>query len=132
VLLADQTLDAFPFGPVEDGTAASIALPVLEFTLNELWQTHVDGAMTSKSLNEIGGLSGSIPRWANEAIASLDPQEQELARFILVDLVYVVEGSEALKDARRRRQMSELAPHEKRITVGRGSAVRGSAVRGSG
>ena len=82
-------------------------LPLLEFTLTQLWKLRSDGMLTLKSYDQIGGAAGSIGQWANETYNSLNAEEKELARKIFTRLIQY--GERDLPDSRRRLPLNELA-----------------------
>jgi eukaryotic-like serine/threonine-protein kinase len=64
-------------------------LPLLSFTLAELWDTRDVEAKTIRAdaLAAIGGVEGSLTRHADRVLAGLDATEREAARRILLRLV---------------------------------------------
>jgi WD40 repeat protein len=78
-------------------------LPLLEFTLTQLWERHTDGWLTHGDYEAMGCVEGALAAYADQVYADLDSQEQERARQALVQLVQPGEGTE---DTRR------IATHE--------------------
>ena len=82
------------------------SLPLLQFTLDELWKNHTRGEFTLKDYQEnIGGLGKIIGRKAQETYDSLETKQQECAQWIFLSLVQLGEGKE---DTRRRLPIPEL------------------------
>ena len=67
-------------------------LPLLEFTLNELWQRQTDGRLTHAAYEVIGGVQGSLAQYADRALADLKSPEEQV-RGIFVQLVRPGEGT---------------------------------------
>lgn len=62
------------------------ALPLLQFTLFELYE-RTDGPLTLNGYQEIGGLHGALARGAEETLAELDPDGQEIAEQLFMRMV---------------------------------------------
>jgi formylglycine-generating enzyme required for sulfatase activity len=76
---------------VEAATEAPGMLPLLEFTLEMLWE-HRDrpaGRITAAHLEEVGGVSGALAAHADAALARLPPALRTEARRLLIALVTV-------------------------------------------
>ena len=82
-------------------------LPLLEFTLTQLWASKSEGMLTHNNYIKIGGASGAIGQWANETYNGLSAEEKELSRKIFTRLVHY--GERDLPDSRRRLSMEKLA-----------------------
>ena len=69
--------------------AAAGGLPLLQFTLTELWESRDRKAavMTEQSLIEMGGVEGALSRHADGVMASMLPERRKEAFRILVALV---------------------------------------------
>ncbi|HEV3165612.1 MAG TPA: tetratricopeptide repeat protein [Isosphaeraceae bacterium] len=71
------------------------ALPVLEFTLDELFQNRVaNRILTVEAYNAIGGLEGALAHRADQAFAKLDPAAQKLLPSLLLTMVTTGEGDQ--------------------------------------
>jgi len=88
---------------VEQTERAPGGLPLLQFTLAEVWDTRDVDARTIRadSLAAVGGVAGALARHADRVLAGLDADAQDAARRILLRLV-TAEGTRA------RRVESEL------------------------
>ena len=80
-------------------------LPLLQFVLQKLWERRPGGKLTLATYRQIGGIKGSLERQAQSAYENLDPEAQECARWIFMNLTQLGEGTE---DTRRRVSKSEL------------------------
>jgi formylglycine-generating enzyme required for sulfatase activity len=94
-LLVDSTLSA------EGG------LPLLQFTLAELWEARdpARGLIPASALEALGGVSGALARYADGIIAQLLPDQRVAARRLLMRLVTV-------DNTRARRAEAELLGQE--------------------
>jgi WD40 repeat protein len=101
------------------------SLPVLQDTLDLLWQRREGRTLTQAAIEALGGVTGALHGRADRLIDGLDPASRQVARRLLVRLVHV--GSEAGQDARRRVKVAELRPHEAGA-AGRFDAVLGALV----
>ncbi len=82
------------------------ALPLLEHLLLELWRRRRGRLLTLEAYTACGGVGGALARRANGVYASLGPDDQEVARRVLLRLTQPGEGTE---DTRRRAPLAELA-----------------------
>ncbi len=80
-------------------------LPLLQFVLQQLWERRQGGKLTLATYQQLGGIKGSLERQAQSAYENLDPEAQDCARWIFMNLTQLGEGTE---DTRRRVSKSEL------------------------
>ncbi len=80
-------------------------LPLLQYALTELFDNHLEGAVSLKSYNSIGGVLGALGKRAEDIFLSLDEVDQKISRQIFLRLVTLGEGNE---DTRRRVLRQEL------------------------
>ncbi len=86
-------------------------LPLLQYTLLELWQQRqldADGGtarLTLDAYNELGGVRGTLQKRANDIFHSLTHEEQRVAKRIFIALTQIGDGTE---DTRRRIAKTEL------------------------
>jgi tetratricopeptide (TPR) repeat protein len=86
----------------QDAVSAPDALPLLEFTLEELYQRREENVLTWKSYQDLGSLSGAIARRAQEIFETLDvDSRQEAARRVFGELV-TLDGDQQGPATRRR------------------------------
>ncbi|XHX80060.1 MAG: caspase family protein [Stenomitos frigidus ULC029] len=94
-----------------DVVGAPGELPLLQYTLLELWQRRQQdpegGAahLTLNAYNELGGVRGTLQKRANDLFYSLTPEEQRVVKRIFIALTQIGDGTE---DTRRRISKSEL------------------------
>jgi WD40 repeat protein len=81
------------------------SLPLLQYSLTELFDRREDSTLTLATYNQIGGVLGALTRRANEIYAGLNDPEREALRQLFLRLVTLGEGTE---DLRRRVLVSEL------------------------
>ncbi len=82
------------------------ALPLLQYTLTELFERRTGTTLTVAAYRDIGGVSGALADRAEALFAGLEADEQEAAREIFLRLVTLGEGA---ADTRRRVLLTELA-----------------------
>ena len=87
------------------------ALPLLEDTLDLLWQKRSGSLLTQAAYDEVGGVGGALQRRADAVFAALPAAEKELARALLPRLVKLAE--DPAQSTRQRVRLSELRPHPK-------------------
>jgi WD40 repeat protein/serine/threonine protein kinase len=81
------------------------ALPLLQYTLTELFERLDGSTMTLATYEELGGVMGALGRRAEEIYQALDELSQEATRQLFLRLVTLGEGVE---DTRRRTLRSEV------------------------
>jgi formylglycine-generating enzyme required for sulfatase activity len=91
---------------VGSGLGSAGALPLLQFTLAELWETRDEErkVVPAAALDDVGGVEGALSRHADSVVAALQPEQREAVRRILLRLV-TAEGTRA------RRTAAELEAH---------------------
>ncbi|MFD5394115.1 trypsin-like peptidase domain-containing protein [Streptomyces sp. NPDC127097] len=62
-------------------------LPLLEFTLAELWARRRAGLLTHAAYEELGGISEALARYADRIWAGIDPESRKVADRLLIQLV---------------------------------------------
>lgn len=77
------------------------ALPLLEFTLDELFKQSEDGVLTFAAYDRLGGLEGALTHRAEEVLTSQPPSVQEALPSLLRALVTVGQGEGSVPSARR-------------------------------
>ena len=92
---------------VSEAAAQPGSLPLLQFTLAELYDRRVDGMIGRDGLDALGGMAGAVGRRAERCIAGLDDEGQLAARALFGRLVSP--GGDR-PDTRRRVRLSELSP----------------------
>jgi WD40 repeat protein len=114
VLPANSASSSFEAGLIEkliEQTANRPgALPLLEYTLLELWKRkRADGTLTWEAYEELGGVEGALAARADAILAEhySTPELQQRLRKLLVQLVQPGEGA---VDTRRRIRLTDLTP----------------------
>ena len=80
---------------IEDGDGR---LPLLEFTLTQLWKQQYAGRLTHQAYDKIGGVEQALANYADMVYADLNAGERETAQRVFIQLVQPGEGTE---DTRR-------------------------------
>jgi len=83
------------------------ALPLLQFTLDELWTKRRGRKLTRADYDAMGGISGALEHRANAIYTSLTDEDKETCRRIFLRLVQPGEGVE---DTKRRLPLADLIP----------------------
>ena len=100
---------------IKDLKSTKNPLPLLEFTLTQLWLHKKDGMLTLERYRKLGGATGAIGQWATEAYNQLSAKEQQLCQRIFTRLVHC--GDRDAPDTRRRVPLSELAGSEEKQVI---------------
>lgn len=79
---------------VESTANTDGALPLLQFTLAELWEAREGNCITATALSAIGGVTGALARHADHVLGGLPYDRRDAARRILLALV-TLEGTRA-------------------------------------
>ena len=83
------------------------SLPLLQFTLMELWGRREGRRLTVAAYKAIGELQGALEKRANEVLGHFDDAQRELCRRIFLRLTQPGEG---IEDTKRRASFGELVP----------------------
>lgn len=81
------------------------ALPLLQYTLSELFEHRRDNVITPEVYRDLGGVRGSLARRADQLYKEMDDDERESVRQLFLRLITLGEGTE---DTRRRALMEEI------------------------
>ncbi|AUX44748.1 uncharacterized protein SOCE26_062160 [Sorangium cellulosum] len=82
------------------------ALPLLEYTLDQMWQQRRGRLLTWEQYNELGGVGGALEKKADAILAGFDEVRRQTARRLLVQLVTL--DCDARLDRRRRVPLHRL------------------------
>jgi uncharacterized protein YjbI with pentapeptide repeats len=74
-------------------------LPLLQYTLTELWKHRTDNCLQLKTYTQLGGVMGTLQKRATQVYDSFSPEQQAAAQHIFLSLTQLGEGTE---DTRRR------------------------------
>lgn len=92
----------------EDVVESPGSLPLLQYTLTELWKDAQTGAnrnrLTLESYNQLGGIEKTLSKRANQVYASLKDEEKSVAKRIFLELTQLGE----IRDTRRRVYKEDL------------------------
>ena len=80
-------------------------LPLLQFTLSQLWERQQKGWLTHEAYNEMGGLLEGLAKYAEGVYAQLNPEDRERVQQVFLQLVQPNEGAE---DTRRLAKREEV------------------------
>lgn len=92
----------------EPGTAANTVLPLLEFTLSQLWDIRIDGVLSLDGYNKVGEVTGGITTWAEKALEDIGEARRPTVRRLLIDLVHLGDPRLGIPDTRVRRRRQDL------------------------
>lgn len=96
----------------QDAANAHDALPLLEFTLEELYQRRSENVLTWAAYQELGGLAGAIARRAQETYDALPSEtRRDAARQIFGELVTLDAANEGPATRRRAKRAELEAAH---------------------
>ncbi|MGB0600365.1 MAG: SUMF1/EgtB/PvdO family nonheme iron enzyme [Rubripirellula sp.] len=103
---------------LEDASVASDALPLLEYTLSELYRRRDDERrlLTYASYVELGGVEGAIGKRADETFASL-PADAQAALGEILPLLISVDTAGEQSGVRRRAAVADLTSTPARKTL---------------
>ena len=87
---------------VEDSPGS---LPLLQYTLTELWQQRTEERLTLTTYSKLGGVRGTLQTRATEVYESLSLEEQQATKRIFLELTQLGEGTE---DTRRQLLQRDL------------------------
>jgi len=91
-------------------------LPLLQFTLKELWHQRQDDQLKLSTYMKLGGIAGTLKQRADKVYDAFSPEQQKTASHIFLNLTQLGEGAE---DTRRRVRQDNLvsAQHPKEQIV---------------
>jgi KaiC/GvpD/RAD55 family RecA-like ATPase len=81
------------------------SLPLLQYTLRELWKRREINWLTLASYNHLGGVRGTLENRAEKIYQALLPEQKETAKYIFLELIQLGERTE---DTRRQVIKREL------------------------
>jgi WD40 repeat protein len=105
-MIVDDVLATSAKGRNKD--ESSTILPLLEFTLTQLWEGHQDGILTHEAYRRIDGVTGGLKQWADDAYYTFEERLRPLVRRTFTDLVHLGDEEHHISDSRRRRPLSTL------------------------
>ena len=90
---------------IEECKGQDGALPLLQFSLTQIWEGLRQGVKPADTLEKIGGVGGALANEAKQIYNSLKPQQQNIARSLFLALLQLNDNG---KTTRRRVTISEL------------------------
>ncbi|MFQ4135064.1 ATP-binding protein [Nodosilinea sp. PGN35] len=90
---------------LDDLQQAPGRLPLLQYTLTELWHGQQNHQLTFSTYHQLGGVAGALKQRADDAYSSLTLEQQQTAKHIFMNLTHLGEGAE---DTRRRVTQASL------------------------
>ncbi|MCA9977434.1 MAG: SUMF1/EgtB/PvdO family nonheme iron enzyme, partial [Anaerolineales bacterium] len=91
------------------------ALPLLQFTLLQLWEKRQRNRVTWESFRQLGGVAQALASTADALYTSLIPEEQVTLRRILLRLVQPSEGLEVTRNRIRRKALYQAGEAQDRV-----------------
>ena len=99
----------------------AVVLPLLESALTEFWlrsREYGGRLLTHEAYNAIGGVSGGLSQWANDALIQLNPEMRSIAKRIFIELVHLGDESKGIPDSRMRKSIDSLGrSNDERDTI---------------
>ncbi|GIH26287.1 hypothetical protein Aph01nite_45970 [Acrocarpospora phusangensis] len=92
----------------EEPRASGTVLPLLEFALGDLWKLRRDGILLWDVYRDIGGVTGGLTNWADQAYRALPAALRDTARQVFTDLVHLGDELQGIPDSRWKRRVAEL------------------------
>ncbi len=115
--------DAIEASVTAEGSAVGNikVLPLLQFTLDQLWERRQDGVLLHQVYKDLGRITGSLTQWADQAYQSLDENLRCVAPAVLTRLVHLGDPDKGIPDCRQRLRVETLSDLS---TEGRDAAER--------
>ncbi|GAB1544425.1 hypothetical protein NUACC21_71010 [Scytonema sp. NUACC21] len=82
-------------------------LPLLEFTLTQLWSKQERGLLTLKAYEELGGVEEALANHAEGVYSQLSEADRQRSQRVFMQLVQVGEGGEATRRLATRAEVKE-------------------------
>ncbi|HYB30249.1 MAG TPA: protein kinase [Solirubrobacteraceae bacterium] len=92
---------------VRDVAGEPGALPLLSHALRATWERRDGRTLTVEAYRATGGVASAIARTADSVLASLPPQQRQIARSVFLRLTELRDGA---AETRRRATIEELVP----------------------
>ncbi len=100
---------------VADVTDRPSALPLLQYTLTELFERRQSATLTAESYEMLGGVAGAMARRGDTVLAGLEAEDQILARLLFSRLVTIGEVDDHTRRRTGRAELVSLAADPARM-----------------
>jgi hypothetical protein len=104
-LLVERILRDLAQLPGDETLVGGASLPLLEFTLEQLWESQRERRLTHLGYEELGGVQRALSRHADEVYEAFSEAERERVRHILVQMVRPGEGTADTRQVATRAQV---------------------------
>ncbi|MEU1457244.1 nSTAND1 domain-containing NTPase [Streptomyces avermitilis] len=105
--IVDDVLAAEPNASATRKAAVTL-LPPLQLALSQLWERRIDGYLTHRAYDQIGGVAGSLTTWCDTALSQLPSEQRSTAQRILTALVHPADDTNATPATRRHVPLVDL------------------------
>ncbi|WP_051799272.1 nSTAND1 domain-containing NTPase [Catenuloplanes japonicus] len=95
-------------GAVVSRQAPVTVLPLLELTLEQVWQRRSEGRLTHEAFQRTGGVAGSLTAWCDAVLGQLSPARQQVAQRLLTALVRPADDTHGVPAVRQQVPLSTL------------------------
>lgn len=102
---------------VKDVRARPAALPLLQYALTDTFERRGNDRLTLADYRSAGGISGALSRRADELYESLDPDQQETMKQVLLALVRVTDDGEGIRRRVDRESLLSLPSADERLAA---------------
>ncbi|MFO1430502.1 MAG: hypothetical protein U1F76_10250 [Candidatus Competibacteraceae bacterium] len=106
-LLIERILRDLRAQPAGAGEAERISLPLLQFTLEQVWHRQTEGTLTHLAYEELGGVQRALAHHADTVLTQFGAPDQERLRHIFTQLVCPGEGTEDTRQVATKAQVGE-------------------------
>ncbi|HEY3035235.1 MAG TPA: hypothetical protein VGJ54_11340, partial [Streptosporangiaceae bacterium] len=83
-------------------------LPLLELTLQQLWQRRFGAQLTHEAYQRIGGIAGALTTWCDTAIEQLPAEQRTIAQRVLTALVRPADNDHHIPAVRQQVPLAAL------------------------
>jgi WD40 repeat protein len=108
LIIRDVMEESAHVGDEDEETAHCTILPLLEFTLTQLWEQRQQGVLTSEAYQAIGGVAGGLTRWAKDVLARLGEEHLPLVERVFLALVHLGDEMSRQPDSRQPASLASL------------------------
>ncbi|HLP88590.1 MAG TPA: caspase family protein [Nostocaceae cyanobacterium] len=99
---------------IEDMENSPGSLPLLQYTLTELWKLRNERQLTVSAYRKLGGVKETLQKRATQVYEELELEEQKAAKGIFLELTQLGEGTE---DTRRRVLLRNLVTSQQSVVT---------------